>query len=428
MKKIYFTLFVLVSSLAFSQFTINLNVTEDFTPKEVYTYKLSGSKDILITKENRKGNTFTIKVPENYTGMLKFYFPQNNVATSFISENKDVSMRFVTNQGKVTDIIYLDDSNKTMEEVQGIQRRREDILPALYQIKDYYKPTSDFAKALDKEILALSSGHNADLAKYPFVDYYVKNYDRFLITSSTNPKITGDDIITFFSNSNSMLESSSLMRPLLMDYLQKYSSGNTELHVDKLLTAVNLESPRGQTVLSELIDIFGAMGMSSLKDKYLTQAKNLKCTINDRLANTIKVNNNTEVGAQFANYVFTSPKNTSAKSIHDVKADKKVIVFWSSTCSHCETELPQMIPFYSQLKAKNIEIIGLSLDSDKNSYENKAKNYPWISDSELKGWYSSSSELYNVHATPSYFILDSQNKIIDKPDHVADVLQFLGLK
>ena len=52
---------------------------------------------------------------------------------------------------------------------------------------------------------------------------------------------------------------------------------------------------------------------------------------------------------------------------------------------------------------------------------------PWINDSELKGWNSTFSETYNIHATPSYFILDSDNKIIAKPDHAVDVISYLKL-
>ncbi|MBP7498746.1 MAG: TlpA family protein disulfide reductase, partial [Chryseobacterium sp.] len=195
--------------------------------------------------------------------------------------------------------------------------------------------------------------------------------------------------------------------------------------VDQLLLAVNLETPRGQTILSELIDIFGTYNMDKMKDKYLTQAQNLKCTINDRLASTIKSNKNTEIGAKFPNTAFANPINTKSKSLYDVKAAKKVVVFWSSTCSHCESELPKFIEKYQKLKAQKIEIVGFSLDSNLGEFKSKAKLYPWINDSEGKGWYSSYAETYNIAATPTYFVLDADNKIISKPNHVGDVLEFL---
>jgi hypothetical protein len=51
--------------------------------------------------------------------------------------------------------------------------------------------------------------------------------------------------------------------------------------------------------------------MDEFKNKYLSLAKNLKCTITDRLASTIKSNANVELGAVFPNYKFQSPVNTT---------------------------------------------------------------------------------------------------------------------
>ncbi|MBS1571153.1 MAG: TlpA family protein disulfide reductase, partial [Bacteroidetes bacterium] len=88
----------------------------------------------------------------------------------------------------------------------------------------------------------------------------------------------------------------------------------------------------------------------------------------------------------------------------------------------------KLIPVYSELKKKNIEIIGFSLDTDSKTYNDKTSVFPWVDITELKGWNSSFVETYNVHATPTFFILDEKNKIIDKPDHVQDVLQYFNLK
>ena len=125
------------------------------------------------------------------------------------------------------------------------------------------------------------------------------------------------------------------------------------------------------------------------------------------------------------NAIFVNPIHTKAKSLYDIKSSKKIVVFWSSTCSHCEAELPKILEKYEKLKTQNIAVVGFSLDSNLDEFRSKANNYPWISDSEGKGWYSSYGETYNINATPTYFILDADNKIISKPNHVADVLEYL---
>lgn len=317
-----------------------------------------------------------------------------------------------------------------MNDLQNNQEKKMYILPALYQIKEYYQDDSAFGKALETEILKLSN-KTPDTSQFPFVNYYLTNYAKFLEKNASVPQPSLKEIQDFLVNSGQMLESSSLMRPLLVAYLNSASTvsqTNISNSLDDLLKSVNLETPRGQTVLSELIDIFDVYAMEDLKAKYLSEAKNLKCSINDRLASTIKSNANTEIGAKFPDYKFQSALNTKANSIYGVNADKKVIIFWSSTCSHCEKEIPDILTKYNELKSKKVEVIGISLDSDKSSYIQKASTLPWINDSELRGWNSSYTETYNIHATPTYFIIDANNKIIAKPNHAKDVIEFFNLK
>lgn len=410
-----------------AQFSISIDAQPDFKDQEAVLYTLNGSKDIIVTKEKSKNNTFTFKYPKNYSGMMKVYFPATNNSVSFISENKDVKIKLESQGEKIKNIIYQDEANDLMSTIQEGSQKKELILPALSQIKEYYKDNTEFGKALIAEMGRISGSGTIDTAKHPFVSYYNTNYNKFLANDSAG-KVSQDEIISFIDKSSDMLESSSLLRPVLVSYLNVGGNANVAASVDKLINQLKVETPRGQTVLSELIDIFDVYEMNDLKTKYLTLAKNLKCTINDRLALTLKTNSATDIGAVFPAYQFKSPVNTRAKSIADVKADKKVVVFWSSTCSHCENELPQLLNKYKELQAQNVQVIGLSLDTDKNAYTTKIAAFPWINDSELKGWNSSFAEIYNIHATPTYFILDANNKIISKPNHVGDVLQYLNVK
>lgn len=414
--------------MAFAQFNVTVETATGFGAKDAVLYTLDGSKDMIASRQTFSGNTVKFKMPNKYIGMMKIYFPDNNKSVQFISENKDVQIKLINSGSTIKEITYQDPANTLMEQIQSDQRKNESVFQALVQIKDFYKDNSDFGAALNKEIKRLSGKPVVDAGKNPFVAYYTTNYNKFLVENSAEKAPTTDEMVSFITNSNEYLETSSLLRPLLVQYLNSGTNANVKANVDRLLTSVNLETLRGQTVLSELIEIFDMYGMEDMKSQYLTQASNLKCTINTRLASTLQSNKNVAIGATFPNYKFVNAKNTAATSIHDVKADKKVVVFWSSACSHCEKELPQLLEKYTELKNKNIQIIGLSLDTEQAAYNSRIAAFPWINDSELKGWNSSYSETYNIHATPTYFILDANNKIIAKPDHVGNVLQNLGIK
>ncbi|MGS0747785.1 TlpA family protein disulfide reductase [Halpernia sp. GG3] len=423
-----FILTLFIASFIKAQFTVTINSTDLKKGDEAYLYTLNGSKDILSSKALKDVNGWVFNVPNSYQGMMRIYIPQANNSINLISENKDVNISFKMNANKLTDIEYKDDSNRIMNEVQDILRKKELILPALYQMNDFYTIASPFKKAINQEIERLSQKITYEPTKYPFIYFYNVNYKKYLENDANSVPKKEDEVINFISSSSEMLETSSLLKPLLISYLNNAPKSSVSGSIDKLLTALNVETPRGQTVLSELIEIFDTYDMSDLKKKYLTEASSLKCTINDRLAATISTNKNVEMGATFQNYIFTQPFNTAVKSIYDVKADKKIILFWASTCSHCEEEIPKIIEKYNELKAQNIQVIGLSVDSDKEKYEKRIKDLPWINDAEIRGWNSSYAEKYNVHATPTYFVLDKNNKIIAKPDHVADLFKFLNLK
>lgn len=413
-----------MSASFFSQFTVAVDLPAYYSDSDIYLYGFNGSKEILYSKAKTSNNKAIFKVDKKYVGMMRAFFQKNNSSVNMVSENKNIEFTLkLDDKNKITDVVFNDQTNQIFSKEVDLEKKKDLILPALIQIKDYYNPSDGFYKSLEGEIALLSQkGNTLDNANHPFLSYYQQN-QRFSNQENAS-QLKQEDYLNFFSKSSEYLETSLLLKPALINYLNA-SKSNVEGAVDKLLETVNIETPRGQTILSELIDIFNTYNMDKLKDKYLTEANNLKCTINDRLASTLKSNNSTSIGQKMPNAIFVNPIHTKAKSLYDIKSSKKIVVFWSSTCSHCEAELPKILEKYEKLKTQNIEVVGFSLDSNLDEFRSKANNYPWISDSEGKGWYSSYGETYNINATPTYFILDADNKIISKPNHVADVLEYL---
>ncbi|MFP3835714.1 TlpA family protein disulfide reductase, partial [Chryseobacterium sp. SIMBA_028] len=101
-----------------AQFTVTVQAPSDFKEQEAILYTLNGSKDIIVTKEQNKNNTWTFKYPTSYMGMMKLNFPNTNNMVSFISENKNVSIKLDVQNNKVKDIIYQDEVNSLMNKQQ----------------------------------------------------------------------------------------------------------------------------------------------------------------------------------------------------------------------------------------------------------------------------------------------------------------------
>ncbi|WP_316791377.1 TlpA disulfide reductase family protein [Pedobacter frigoris] len=103
---------------------------------------------------------------------------------------------------------------------------------------------------------------------------------------------------------------------------------------------------------------------------------------------------------------------------------KYVLVdFWASWCVPCRAENPHLLKAYNQLKDKNFEIVGVSLDETKAAWLNAVKHdgMPWLQVSDLKGFKSDVAIKYGISAIPQNFLINPEGVIIAKNLRGEDV-------
>ena len=62
-----------------------------------------------------------------------------------------------------------------------------------------------------------------------------------------------------------------------------------------------------------------------------------------------------------------------------------------------------------------MEVVLVSLDTDKEKYEAFTSSFPWILSCDFKGWEGKAARDYCIFATPSMYLLNKQNEIVLKP-------------
>jgi peroxiredoxin len=96
-------------------------------------------------------------------------------------------------------------------------------------------------------------------------------------------------------------------------------------------------------------------------------------------------------------------------TLSSLKGKVVLIDFWDIRCGPCIKALPELKSYYEQFHNYGFEIIGISLDTEKDLLMKfLCKNkLPWKIACTYKGFYKDeSSNLYGINATPSTWLVD----------------------
>jgi peroxiredoxin len=112
----------------------------------------------------------------------------------------------------------------------------------------------------------------------------------------------------------------------------------------------------------------------------------------------------------------TNDMNGKPVKLSDLKGKYVLIDFWASWCAPCRAENPNVVKMYAQYHDKGLNILGVSLDTDKSDWQKavNADKLTWQHVSDLKRFEGSTEVLYHIEAIPSNFFIDPQGIIVAK--------------
>ncbi len=105
-----------------------------------------------------------------------------------------------------------------------------------------------------------------------------------------------------------------------------------------------------------------------------------------------------------------------------------LVVFWTSTADPVRKDLPDLLKVYQKYKAKNFEILGVSLDADKATLDAflKESPLPWPLLFEPDGMDSRLANEFGIISLPTMILTDSTGKVVSRSvRNAADLDRYL---
>jgi thiol-disulfide isomerase/thioredoxin len=106
-----------------------------------------------------------------------------------------------------------------------------------------------------------------------------------------------------------------------------------------------------------------------------------------------------------------------------VDAEYTLLLFWATYCEHCREMIPELNEWYETERPLNAEVFAVSIDTVKSDWVQFIRDVqpPWLNGHEPMGWEGQSAEDYNIYATPTMFLLDSNLAIVARPFNMRDL-------
>ncbi len=448
MTKILFIFAVITCSFLQAQFSIQGTIDPDHDYSWILLYQMQNGDQTYVANADVVDGRFTFEIEKDQpAGVYRAYYQiENSLYVEFIYNKEAVEFSFDPNNPVRTISFSQSEENIVYQDYYNAIKQKQHKIDSIQVL--YFKATEkDEEAGLRKEYKKFLSELNKEQDTYEknssslMANHFIRASAQYNAdTPHKDPKDYLNAIKAHFFDamnlSDSVLSHSTFINDRLNDYVFYLNQGDDHLSQNALQQNAIKNAVNWIGASTEILSNF----QEELLETYLLQEnvdminfviddfyRNLPAAYqNEELLRRLAASLKTAIGVTAPDFSW-KVKETDF-SLHSLTGtDYYIVLFFSSNCPHCQMEIPKFYTFIRGIE--NIKVVAVGLEDEKESWEAMTNEYTeFINIMDLDKWSSQKVKDYGITAIPTYFVLDSEKKILAKPEDFDELKSMFETK
>jgi len=446
LKNKFLILLTLLTLVVFKTSAQN-TIAGNFSSIKGQTVRLMGYRGVDVftidTAVINAQGEFTLKYSDANLGM-GYLLTSENKLYNLVLEKGKVKLTGQTLSDASTIVINNGEQNKIFVQYALAHEKREQAINAWRYLKNIYESDTLFKNeyatkfTINKEVENLKKADNDFLQILPpnsFMYWYLpirKLISDVGAVANTRQEIQAKiKVFRSINYAHPLLYNSGLFSDILESQFWLIENSGLEramlakemnTSIDSILASVNKNEKLYNEFTNYLFQYFEKNSLFASSEYIALKALNQQeMKLSMALVNRLETYRKIKIGGiapkiEFKGDVYVNRELVNnINNLSDIKSKYKIVIFGGSWCNSCRSEVIQVIPHYETWKKQGIEVVIVSLDTDKKAFEEFATEFPFICACDYKKWETQAAKDFYVSSSPTIFLLDSENKIILRP-------------